>query len=183
MHTFDPLCVFSSDLPGFDPATLNGMILYYRLMTKWIGLGDNTKLSQMGCHTRGALRPVGKVFYMPMGLVVGDKSLGRERDLVPSLPGGGERVVLLVFMVVCGCVFCLCWLSDDFVCLPLFRVLASRDGNGSGLERIFTDFGYVGCGFGSDFLPWVRRFGYLQHCVFGADSTFHPQMPIGAPQS
>jgi hypothetical protein len=26
--------VFPSDLPGFDPATLNGMILYYRLMTK-----------------------------------------------------------------------------------------------------------------------------------------------------
>jgi hypothetical protein len=44
---------------------------------------------------------------MPMGLVVGDTSLGRERDLVPSLPGGGERVVLLVFMVVCGCVFLL----------------------------------------------------------------------------
>jgi hypothetical protein len=34
MHTFDLLCVFSSDLPGFDPTTLNGMILYYRLMTK-----------------------------------------------------------------------------------------------------------------------------------------------------
>jgi hypothetical protein len=48
MHTFDPLCVFSSDLPGFDPATLNGIILYYRLMTKWSGLGDSTELSQMG---------------------------------------------------------------------------------------------------------------------------------------
>jgi hypothetical protein len=39
MHTFDPLCV-SSDLPGVNPATLNGMILCYRLMTKWKGLGD-----------------------------------------------------------------------------------------------------------------------------------------------
>jgi hypothetical protein len=48
MHTFDPLCVFSSDLPGFDPATLNGMILYYRLMTKWSGLSDSTELSRMG---------------------------------------------------------------------------------------------------------------------------------------
>jgi hypothetical protein len=28
--------------------TLNGMILYYRLMTKWSGLGDSTKLSRMG---------------------------------------------------------------------------------------------------------------------------------------
>jgi hypothetical protein len=28
----------------------------------------------------------GKVFYMPKGLVVGDISLAREVDLVPSLP-------------------------------------------------------------------------------------------------
>jgi hypothetical protein len=42
------LSVFSSDLPGVNPATLNGMILYYRVMTKWSGLGDSTKLSQMG---------------------------------------------------------------------------------------------------------------------------------------
>jgi hypothetical protein len=47
MHMFDPLCV-SSDLPGVNPATLNGMILYYRLMTKWSGLGDSTELSLMG---------------------------------------------------------------------------------------------------------------------------------------
>jgi hypothetical protein len=38
----------SSDLPGVNPATLNGMILYYRLMTKWSGLGDSTELSRMG---------------------------------------------------------------------------------------------------------------------------------------
>jgi hypothetical protein len=42
------LSVFSSDLPGFDPTTLNEMILYYRLMTKWSGLGDSTELSRMG---------------------------------------------------------------------------------------------------------------------------------------
>jgi hypothetical protein len=41
------LCV-SSDFPGVNPATVNGMILYYRLMTKWSGLGDSTKLSRMG---------------------------------------------------------------------------------------------------------------------------------------
>jgi hypothetical protein len=40
------LCV-SSDLLGVNPATLNGMILYYILMTKWSGLGDSTELSQM----------------------------------------------------------------------------------------------------------------------------------------
>jgi hypothetical protein len=47
MHTFDPLCV-PSDLPGVNPATLNGMVLYYRLMTKWSGLGDSTDLSRVG---------------------------------------------------------------------------------------------------------------------------------------
>jgi hypothetical protein len=38
----------STDLPGVNPATLTGMILYYRLMTKWSGLGDSTELSWMG---------------------------------------------------------------------------------------------------------------------------------------
>jgi hypothetical protein len=38
----------SSDLPGVNPATLNGMLLYYRLMTKWSGLGDSTELSRVG---------------------------------------------------------------------------------------------------------------------------------------
>jgi hypothetical protein len=41
------MCV-SSDLQGFDPTTLNVMILYYRLMTKWSGLGDRMELSHMG---------------------------------------------------------------------------------------------------------------------------------------
>jgi hypothetical protein len=40
--------VFPSDLPGVNPATLNGMILYYRLMTKRSGLGDSTELSRVG---------------------------------------------------------------------------------------------------------------------------------------
>jgi hypothetical protein len=47
MHTLSSL-YFPSDLPGVNPATLNGMILYYRLMTKWSGLGDSTELSRMG---------------------------------------------------------------------------------------------------------------------------------------
>jgi hypothetical protein len=38
----------SSDLPGVHPATLNGILLYYRLMTKRSGLGDNTELSRVG---------------------------------------------------------------------------------------------------------------------------------------
>jgi hypothetical protein len=42
------LYVFPSDLPGVNPATLNGMLLYYRLMTKWSGLGDSTELSRVG---------------------------------------------------------------------------------------------------------------------------------------
>jgi hypothetical protein len=40
--------MFPSDLPGVNPATLNGMLLYYRLMTKWSGLGDSTELSRVG---------------------------------------------------------------------------------------------------------------------------------------
>jgi hypothetical protein len=51
------LCVFSSDLPDFDPVTVNGMILHYHLMTKWSGLGNSTELSWMGlshrCHQNG----------------------------------------------------------------------------------------------------------------------------------
>jgi hypothetical protein len=41
------LCV-SSDLSGVNPTTLNGIILYYRLMTKCRGLVDSTELSRMG---------------------------------------------------------------------------------------------------------------------------------------
>jgi hypothetical protein len=47
------LC-FQSDLPGVNPATLNGMVLYYRLMTKWSGLGDSTELFWMGLSQRRA---------------------------------------------------------------------------------------------------------------------------------
>jgi hypothetical protein len=42
------LSVFPSDLPGVNSATLNRILLYYRLMTKWSGLGDSTELSRMG---------------------------------------------------------------------------------------------------------------------------------------
>jgi hypothetical protein len=38
----------SSDLPGVNPAKLNGILLYYRLMTKRSGLGDSTELSRVG---------------------------------------------------------------------------------------------------------------------------------------
>jgi hypothetical protein len=38
----------SSDLPGVNPATLNGLFLYYRLMTKRSGLGNSTELSRVG---------------------------------------------------------------------------------------------------------------------------------------
>jgi hypothetical protein len=42
----------SSDLPGVNLATLNRILLYYRLMTKWSGLGDSTKLSRVGLSQR-----------------------------------------------------------------------------------------------------------------------------------
>jgi hypothetical protein len=44
--------VFPSDLPGVNPATLNEMFLYYRLMTKRSGLGDSTELSRVGLSQR-----------------------------------------------------------------------------------------------------------------------------------
>jgi hypothetical protein len=40
--------VLSSDLPGINLATLNEILLYYRLMTKWSGLGDSMELSLVG---------------------------------------------------------------------------------------------------------------------------------------
>jgi hypothetical protein len=40
--------VLSSDLLGVNPATLNGILLYYRLITKWSGLGNSTELSRVG---------------------------------------------------------------------------------------------------------------------------------------
>jgi hypothetical protein len=44
--------LFPSDLPGVNPAALSGMILYYRLMTKWSDLGGSTELSQVGFSHR-----------------------------------------------------------------------------------------------------------------------------------
>jgi hypothetical protein len=38
----------SSDLPSVNQATLNVMLLYYRLMTKWSALSDSTELSRVG---------------------------------------------------------------------------------------------------------------------------------------
>jgi hypothetical protein len=49
--------VFPSDLPGVNPATLNGMVLYYRLMTKWSDLGDSTELSWVGLSQLVLERP------------------------------------------------------------------------------------------------------------------------------
>jgi hypothetical protein len=40
--------MFPRDLPGVNPTILNGMLLYYRLMTRWSGLGDSTELSRVG---------------------------------------------------------------------------------------------------------------------------------------
>jgi hypothetical protein len=49
--------VFSIDLPGVNPATLNGTIIYYRLMTKWSGLGDSTELSRMSLSQLASEHP------------------------------------------------------------------------------------------------------------------------------
>jgi hypothetical protein len=64
MHSFDPLCV-PSDLPGVNPTTLNGILLYCRLMTKWSGLGDSTELSRMGLSQAAPTREVGAFTLSP----------------------------------------------------------------------------------------------------------------------
>jgi hypothetical protein len=46
----------SSDLPGVNPATLNGILLYYHLMTKMSGLSDSTELSRVGLSQMAAAR-------------------------------------------------------------------------------------------------------------------------------
>jgi hypothetical protein len=56
------LSVFPSDLPGVNPATLNGMILSYRLMTKWNGLGDSTELFRLGLSQLVCPRFLGSIF-------------------------------------------------------------------------------------------------------------------------
>jgi hypothetical protein len=58
MHMFDPLCVSQVILPGVNPTTLNGIILYYRLMTKCRGLVDSTELSRMGLSHNASHYPL-----------------------------------------------------------------------------------------------------------------------------
>jgi hypothetical protein len=53
----------SSDLQGVNPATLNGILLYYRLMTKWSGLGDSTKLSRVGLSQLVSEHPYAHMIY------------------------------------------------------------------------------------------------------------------------
>jgi hypothetical protein len=53
--------VLSSDLPGVNPATLNEILLYYRLMTKYSGLGDSTELSRVGLSQ--FLREKGQILW------------------------------------------------------------------------------------------------------------------------
>jgi GTP:adenosylcobinamide-phosphate guanylyltransferase len=57
MYTFRFSLYVSSDLPSFNPSTLNEMILYYRLMTKLSGLGDSTELSRMGLSQLASEHP------------------------------------------------------------------------------------------------------------------------------
>jgi hypothetical protein len=47
MHTFGPLCDFKW-FTGCKPDNTQRDGSYYRLMTKWSGLGDSTELSPMG---------------------------------------------------------------------------------------------------------------------------------------
>jgi hypothetical protein len=65
--------VFPSDLPGVNPAILNGMLLYYRLMTEGSGLGDSTELSRVGLSHCG-LSGVGAGEEQARKVVAGEAS-------------------------------------------------------------------------------------------------------------
>jgi hypothetical protein len=51
MHICRSLLLCKVISPGVNPATNDRMILYYCLMTKWIGLGDSTVFSMAGSHS------------------------------------------------------------------------------------------------------------------------------------
>jgi hypothetical protein len=93
--------VFSSDLPGLNPATLNGMILYYRLMTKWGGLGDSTELSRMGlshtpCDRKICWKSSSVIEYEALGL-----DLGGNEVVEPSLVV--EELLVCLIWTSWGC--------------------------------------------------------------------------------
>jgi hypothetical protein len=75
--------VFPSDLPGVNPATLNGMVPYYHLMTKWSGLGDSTELSRVGLSQYQIQRTVRATSYPT--IVQGHHSIGRDDRTVSRL--------------------------------------------------------------------------------------------------
>ena len=52
--------------------------------------------------------------------------------------------------------------------------ITSKDGNGSGLERISTGFGFCGFGFGDGFSPMVFGFGAPKLIGFGFGFGFPP---------
>jgi hypothetical protein len=54
----------------------------------------------------------------------------------------------------------------------------ARDGSGLGLERISADFGYVGCGFGSDFHPRVRGLDIRNTVGLGRILHFNHRYPL-----
>jgi hypothetical protein len=76
--------VLSSDLPGVNPAALNGMILYYRLMTKWSGLGDSTELSRVGLsQPHCKVSNLSRVLDAKQGYI--RKAFKTSRDLIEKL--------------------------------------------------------------------------------------------------
>jgi hypothetical protein len=74
----------TSDLPGVNPATLNGMILYYRLMNKWGGLGDSTELSRVGLSP--GQRPAASTRAPPAVDLASDTGAAGQSCLACSLP-------------------------------------------------------------------------------------------------
>jgi hypothetical protein len=93
--------VLSSDLPGVNPATLNGMILYYRLMTKRSGLGDSMELSRVGLSqldgnevTRGRLT-------RSQILIVSESMPSTRSILAIRSLGVGGWVSIYIYVLIC----------------------------------------------------------------------------------
>jgi hypothetical protein len=77
----DPLFEIPSDLPGVNPTTNDGMILYYCLMTKVDGLlCDSTVFSWAGCHSRDRGAPPLPQTLVPIPLLSRAASQSQTRS-------------------------------------------------------------------------------------------------------
>jgi hypothetical protein len=66
------------------------MIIYYRLMTNWSGLGDSTELSQMGLSHRSCGIQIRRQTWLGVGALTAPPVLWGRVAVVRSVPVGGK---------------------------------------------------------------------------------------------